>query len=252
MREDVQYEFDPVRDADLVVNAKQRFFDGVFFDTEVLRDLAITDPFYDQADDLVFSWCQQTLSLGIDYPPRRRRFQGFDQVAYLLSIRPKLALVDDRDAPAESSEWLGSTTEQSASSCSQGVYDETAIIAVQEENETNLRVAGVQATQHIDHMGVIGGTVADKYRVDLDLSQSLQAVGKLAATASNTEARLAAKRTAEKLCLRLVGIDQKDADGGVAGVRTGFHGYPPSRIIGGEDLMFFRGRGPDVLLGVSA
>ena len=167
MCEYVQYKLDPVRDADLVINAKQRFFDSVFFDTELLRDFAITNPFRDQADDLVFPWCQQTLTLGIDYPPRRGRFQGFDQVADLLIIRPKLALVNARDAPAESFEWLGSTTKQSTSSGSQGLHNEITIIAVQEKDETDVRMAGVQATQCIDQMGVIGGTVADEYHIDL-------------------------------------------------------------------------------------
>jgi hypothetical protein len=112
----------------------------------LLRDLAITNPFRDQADDPVFPWCQQILSLGIDHPPRKRRFQGFDQVAYLLSTRPKLTLVNDRDAPAESLEWLGSTTEQSTSSSSHGLHNEIAIIAVQEKDEPDVRMAGVQTT----------------------------------------------------------------------------------------------------------
>jgi hypothetical protein len=149
--------------------------------------------------------------------------------------------VDDRDAPAESLELLGSTTEQSASSCSQGFHDEIAIIAVQEKNETDVRMAGIQTTQCIDQMDVIGGTVADEYHVDFDRSQGLQAVGKLAATASNTEARSAAKGTAEELCLRLVGIGQKDTDGRAAGMRTGFHGLSSEQLY----------RGPDVLLCVA-
>jgi hypothetical protein len=138
--------------------------------------------------------------------------------------------VDDRDAPAESLELLGSTTEQSASSCSQGFHDEIAIIAVQEKNETDVRMAGMQATQRIDQMDVIGGTVADEYHVDFDRSQDLQAVGKLAATASNTEARSAAKGTAEELRLRLVGIGQKDTDGRAAGMTTGFHGLSSEHV----------------------
>src|SRR5579864_9735183 len=105
--------------------------------------------------------------------------------------------VNNRDASGKSSEWLAGTTEQSASSCSHGVHDEIAILAVQEKNETDVRMAGMQATQCIDQMDVIGGTVADEYHVDFDRSQDLQAVGKLAATASNTEARSAAKGTAE-------------------------------------------------------
>ena len=62
---------------------------------------------------------------------------------------------------------MGSTTEQSASSCSQGFHDEIAIIAVQEKNETDVRIAGVQATQCIDQMDVIGGAVPDENHVDL-------------------------------------------------------------------------------------
>jgi hypothetical protein len=84
----------------------------------------------------------------------------------MLAARPDLALVNDRDAPAESSEWFGGTTEQSASSCSQGVHDETAIIAVQEKNETNRGIVGVQAMQYIDQVDVISGGVADEYHVD--------------------------------------------------------------------------------------
>ena len=142
--------------------------------------------------------------------------------------------MNDRYAPAESSERLGSTTEQSASARPYGVHDESAVVAVQEKNETNVRMAGVQAAQCIDEMDVIGGAVAEEYRVDLGRSQSLHAGGKLAATASNTETRLAAKRTAEELRLRLVGIGQKDTNGLAAGVRTGLHGYPPSKSIGGR------------------
>ena len=88
-------------------------------------------------------------------------------------------------------------------------------------------------------MDVIGGTVADEYHIDLGRSQGLQAVGKLAATASDTEARSAAKRTAEELCLRLVGIGQKDTDGGAAGMTTGFHGLSSEHVYLGEGLMFF-------------
>jgi len=78
--------------------------------------------------------------------------------------------VNDRDAPAESLEWLGSTTEQSVSSRSQGLHNKIAIIAVQEKDETDVRMAAVQDTQCIDQMGVIGGTVADEYRIDLGRS----------------------------------------------------------------------------------
>jgi len=88
----------------------------------------------------------------------------------MLGTRPDLALVNDRDATAESSEWLGGTTEQSASSCLQGVHDETAIIAVQEKNEIDVRMAGVQTTQSIDQVDVIGATVADEDHVDLGRS----------------------------------------------------------------------------------
>ena len=80
--------------------------------------------------------------------------------------------MDDRNAPAKSLELLGSTTEQSASSCSQGFHDEIAIIAVQEKNETDVRMAGMQATQCIDQMDVIGGTVTDEYHIDLGRSQA--------------------------------------------------------------------------------
>jgi hypothetical protein len=54
----------------------------------------------------------------------------------------------------------GSTIEQSASSRSQGLHNEIAIIAVQEKDETDVRIAGVQTTQSIDQMDVIGGAVA--------------------------------------------------------------------------------------------
>jgi hypothetical protein len=77
---------------------------------------------------------------------------------------------------------------------------------------------------------VIGGIVAQEYRVDWGQSQSLQAVGKLAPTAGNTEAWLAAKSTAEELCLRLVGIGQENTDGGAASVRA-FHSHTPSGSI---------------------
>jgi len=73
MRECVQNQLDSIRDADLVVDAEQRFLDGVFFDAELLRDLAINNPFRDQADDLVFSCCQQALSLRVDDACRSRR-----------------------------------------------------------------------------------------------------------------------------------------------------------------------------------
>jgi hypothetical protein len=57
----------------------------------------------------------------------------------------------------------------------------------------------------------------------------LQAVGKLAATAGNTEAWLAAKSTAEELCLRPVGIGQENTDGGAASVRA-FHVSSSERV----------------------
>ena len=73
----VQYKLDSVRDADLVVDAEQRFLDRVFLDPELLRNLAVPDPFRDQADDLVFSRGQQALSLRIDDARGRRQSKGF-------------------------------------------------------------------------------------------------------------------------------------------------------------------------------
>jgi hypothetical protein len=40
----------------------------------LLRNLAVTNPFRNQDDDLIFSWSKQDLSLGIDDAPRRWRF----------------------------------------------------------------------------------------------------------------------------------------------------------------------------------
>jgi len=73
-----QYKLDPVRDADFVVDAEQGFFDGVFFDPELLRDLAITHSLRDQTDDLILSRAQQALSSRIDDARWRRQSKGFD------------------------------------------------------------------------------------------------------------------------------------------------------------------------------
>src|SRR4029077_19494705 len=103
----------------------------------------------------------------------------------MLGTRPDLALVNDRDAPAESLEWLGDTTEQSANSCPQCVHDETAIIAVQEKNETNTRMVGVQTTKSIDQGEVVRGAVADEHPLGLGRLVSLEAIGNPAAATSN-------------------------------------------------------------------
>lgn len=164
--------------------------------------------------------------------------------------------MNNRDASTKSSEGLAGATEQSASSGSQSVHDETAIKAVQQKNKTDVRVAGVQATQRINQVDVIGGAVAKEYFVDLGRSQRLQTVAKLAATAGNTEARLAAKRTAEELRLCLVGIGQENTNGGATGVRTGFHVLSSEHLCREKGLARFiseqvcREKGLIIFLGV--
>jgi hypothetical protein len=131
----------------------------------------------------------------------------------LLGVGPELALVDNRDTPAQSPERLAGATKQAARSRAHGVDNKTAIIIVQQEYETNIRLACMQTTQGIDQVIMIGVAVAQKHDIAGGRPQGLYALRQLAATAGNLHARLAAKSAAKQLGLCLIGIGHENTDG---------------------------------------
>src|SRR5262249_24873451 len=128
-------------------------------DVELLRYLPIADPFHYQVDNLLLPCRQQTYTFCIDDAREEIQAQRFDQVADLFCIDPKLALVDRRDAAAESTERLRRTAEQAARPGTQRIHHEPAIITIQQENETKVGITGVQTSQQFSQMIVIGRIV---------------------------------------------------------------------------------------------
>jgi hypothetical protein len=110
-----------------------------------------------------------------------------------------LALVNNRNTPAKGAERLAGTIEQSARSRAHGVDDKITIRGVQQKNETDVRMAGVQNTEGINELVATGGPVAEEHNVDRGRPQGSQAIGALAAATGNLHASLAAKGAAQYL-----------------------------------------------------
>jgi hypothetical protein len=66
----VQHKLNSIADSQFVVDPHERLLDRIFFDAQSLRDRSVTSPICHQADDLLLSCSQKTLSLSVDDPCR--------------------------------------------------------------------------------------------------------------------------------------------------------------------------------------
>jgi hypothetical protein len=105
--------------------------------------------------------------------------------------------MNGRDTTAKGSEGLAGTAEQSANSGTHRVHDKIAIITVQQENETEARIASVQVTQSFKQVIMIGRAIAQEQNISWSRPQNLQTVGKLAPAADDLQARLSTKSTTQ-------------------------------------------------------
>jgi hypothetical protein len=105
--------------------------------------------------------------------------------------------VNGGNTTAKSPKGLTGATEQSTNSRTHRVHNKIAIIAIQQKNETESGMVGMQAAQSFKQEIVIGWPVAQKQDIDGNRPQSLQAIGKLAVTASNPQAGLTPKGAAQ-------------------------------------------------------
>ncbi len=63
----VEHQFDPGRDAQFVEDPEKIFLDGVFTESEFLRNFAVGEALSDQGDDLFFGRCQRAGAASINH-----------------------------------------------------------------------------------------------------------------------------------------------------------------------------------------
>src|SRR5208282_3209193 len=88
VRHGVENQFHAARNSDLVEDAQQIFFDGVFAETEFTGDSAVGQAVGDERDNLFLARRQQRSSLGVNDPQGGHLGERVEYVVHLLIVDP--------------------------------------------------------------------------------------------------------------------------------------------------------------------
>ncbi len=88
----IQHEFHAAGDTELFEDAVEVFLDGVLAEVEFAGDLAVTDTFRDESDDLFLARGEHAAALGIEHAQRGDFRDMVHEVVELLGAGPDLSV----------------------------------------------------------------------------------------------------------------------------------------------------------------